>query len=53
MSISTQNNTPKVKVSPKEPLKVRLPNSYFLVDVETGQVYVDPATLKALTEGAR
>lgn len=52
MNPTTQKNTPKEKVTPKVAPRVRLPNSNLWVDVETGQVYVDPATLKVLTQGA-
>lgn len=57
MSLSTQQRTKsplsKPKVEPKEKSLVRVPNSQFLVDVETGIVYLSQEQLKVLTSALR
>lgn len=57
MSLSTQQRTKsplsKPKVELKEKSLVRVPNSQFLVDVETGIVYLSQEQLKVLTSALR
>lgn len=57
MSLSTQQRTKsplsKPKVEPKEKSLIRVPNSQFLVDVETGIVYLSQEQLKVLTSALR